>query len=182
VICLADDGLVEIVPNWGTFRKVTIDPSVASRVANVRFHIEWQWPAIKMQYERLMERASLPPEQMFSQHMQMVADMDFLAIMARRFLRTSALARKIPSEHQPQLKQAVREFNQRWRNLTEIRNALGHFDQKALFPVPMHGGDQFVFMWPGGNIDLAKLFEDAREILRAILNIIEPLEAERDAP
>lgn len=37
-------------------------------------------------------------------------------------------------------------------------------------------------MWPGGNIYLARLFEDAREILGAILNIIKPIEAERDAP
>ena len=135
-----------------------------------------------MQYERLVERASLPPEQMFSQHMQMMADMDFLAIMTRRFLRTAALARKIPSRHQRQLKQTIREFNQRWQNLTEIRNALEHFDTNPMFPVPMHGGDQFVFIWPGGNIDVVKLFGDARAVLRAILSVIEPLEAERDAP
>jgi len=136
-----------------------------------------------LQHGRLIERSRLSMEQLIGQHYQMLADMDFLTIMARRFVRTAEQAEQIRSENQPQLKLAVRVFKSLWwGKLRAIRNALEHFDENDMFPVPMHGGGQFVFMWPGGNIDLAKLFEDARAVLRAILNVIEPLEAERDAP
>jgi len=119
--------------------------------------------------------------------MQTVADMDFLVTSVRRLLRTAELARRIPSEHQPQLKLALKIFNSRWGNLTAVRDALEHSDTAAMFPVPAvriptsgHGDGQFIFMWPGGNIDLGELFEDARSILKAIVSIIEPVEAEHD--
>jgi hypothetical protein len=162
--------------------------SVASRVSQVRFSINWQWPAIRMQYERLMERSHQSPEQMFYEHMNTVADMDFLVIMVRRFLRTAEQARRIPSERQPQLKLAIKIFYSHWGNLTDVRDALEHSDTATMSPVPAISlptlGDsagQFVFMWPGGNLDLGRLFEDAQSILKAILGVIEPLEAERDA-
>jgi len=114
--------------------------------------------------------------------------MDFLVIMVRRFLRTAEQARQIPSDRQWQLKLAIKVFYSRWGNLTDVRNALEHSDTAAIFPVPAasfpvleDSGGQFVFMWPGGNLDLGKLFEDAQSILKAILGVIEPLEAERDA-
>jgi hypothetical protein len=121
------------------------------------------------------------------EHMKIVADMDFLVIILRRFLRTAEQARQIPSGCQSQLRLATKVFYSRWGNLTDIRNALEHPDTTAMFPVPavsfpMHedSGSQFVFMWPGGNLDLGKLFDDAQTILKAILGVIEPLEAERD--
>ncbi|HEY6315008.1 MAG TPA: hypothetical protein VIY52_29980 [Streptosporangiaceae bacterium] len=119
----------------------------------------------------------------------MVGDMDFLVTAVRRFLRTAELAQQIPSEHQPQLEQALNVFNSRWwASLKEIRDALEHFDTTALaFPVPAvgipasgNGDGEFTFMRPGGNLDLGKLYEDARSIAKAILSVIEPLEAERD--
>jgi hypothetical protein len=125
---------------------------------------------------------------MLYEHMRTVADMDFLVIMVRRFLRTAEQARQIPSDRQWQLKLAIKVFYSRWGNLTDVRNALEHSDTAAIFPVPAasfpvleDSGGQFVFMWPGGNLDLGKLFEDAQSILKAILGVIEPLEAERDA-
>lgn len=141
-----------------------------------------------MQYERLMARSRLPTELMLYEHMTIVADMDFLVIILRRFLRTAEQARQIPSDCQSQLRLAIKAFYSRWGNLTEIHNALEHSDTTAMVPVPAisfpmyeDSGDQFVFMWPGGNLDLGKLFDDAQSILKAILGVIEPLEAERDA-
>ena len=141
-----------------------------------------------MQYERLMARSRLSTELMFYEHMKVVADMDFLVIILRRFLRTAEQARQIPSDYQSQLRLAIKVFYSRWGNLTDIRNALEHSDTTTMFPVPavsfpMHedSDGQFVFMWPGGNLDLGKLFDNAQSILKAILGVIEPLEAERDA-
>jgi hypothetical protein len=139
-----------------------------------------------MQYEHLMARRS--PELMLNEHMKIVADMDFLVIMVRRFLRTAEQAAQIPSDCQSQLRLAIKVFRSRWGNLTDVRNALEHSDTAAMLPVPAisfpvleDSGGQFVFMWPGGNLDLGSLFEDTQSILKAILKTIEPLEAERDA-
>ncbi len=87
-----------------------------------------------MQYERLTERSRLPPERTFYEHMQTVADMDFLVTSVRRLLRTAELGRRIPSEHQPQLKLSLKIFNSRWGNLTAVRDALEHSDTAAMFP------------------------------------------------
>jgi len=142
-----------------------------------------------MQYERLIKRSRLPLDFTMNKRMETVADIDFLVIMVRRFLRTAEQARKIPSGHQRQLKLAMKIFDSRWGHLDGVRSALEHSDTAAMLPVPMTSfsasdkdGGQFVFMWPGGNLDLRKLYEDAQSILKAILRVIEPLEAERDTP
>jgi hypothetical protein len=158
-------------------------PPGRDRVADVRFHINWQWPAIDMQYERLIERSQLSPDRMLTEHMRMVADMDFLVTAVRRFLRTAAVARQIPSENQQELKLALRVFNSRWGNLTPVRDALEHSDTAANFPVPAvattvtgNGENEFTFMWPGGNLHLTKLYEDSRSVLKAMLGVIQPFE------
>lgn len=158
-------------------------PAERGRVADVRFHINWQWPAIDMQYQRLIERTRLSADNMLVEHMRIVADMDFLVTAVRRFLRTAAVARQIPSEDQHQLKLALKVFNSRWGNLKPVRDALEHSDTAANFPVPAvattvtgNGEGEFIFMWPGDNIHLTKLYEDSRSILKAILGIIQPLE------
>jgi hypothetical protein len=46
-------------------------------VADVRFHVNWQWPAIEMQYERLMKRSQLPLGRQMFERILMIADMDF---------------------------------------------------------------------------------------------------------
>lgn len=148
---------------------------------HVRFLVNWQWPAINMQYERLMARGRLDLERMFYEHANTVADMDFFVIMVRRFLRTADKARQIPSDNQQQLKLALKVFRSRWGNLTAVRDALEHSDSAAMFPVPAIGvpeakdhDAEFVFMWPGGNIDVGKLFKDACSILQAIKAVIGP--------
>jgi hypothetical protein len=162
--------------------------SAASRVSEARFNINWQWTAIKMQYDRLMERSGKSMELRLHEHMNIVADMDFLVIVLQRFLRTAEQARQIPSDDQANLKLAIRIFHSRWGTLTDIRNALEHSDSTAMFPVPAiafpthkDGDGQFIFMWPSGNLDLGKLFDDALSIRRAIAGVIEPLETERAA-
>jgi hypothetical protein len=162
---------------------------VAARVLRVRSNINWQWPAIEMQYERLGARLSLPPERLLAEHMRMVADMDLLVTSVRRLLRTAEFALRIPSDRRPQLKLSIKIFDSKWGMLTDVRNALEHSDGPEIFPVPAiglptsgHSNGDFIFMWPGGNLNLGKLYEDARSIARAIVSIIEPIEAECDKP
>lgn len=139
-----------------------------------------------MQYERLMERSQLPMDRMLVEHMRTVADMDFLVTAVRRLLRTAELALPIRSEHQPQLKLALTTFNSRWwASLKAIRNALEHLDAKGDFPLPSvavpTSGDRdgsFTFVGVHGNLDLGRLYEDARSVAAAIAKVIEPVEAE----
>jgi hypothetical protein len=155
----------------------------------VRFHFNWQWPAIQMQYERLMERASQPQERMLVEHMRTVADMDFLVTAMRRFLRTAQVALQIRSKYHAQLKLALRIFESKWwTSLKEIRDALEHVETPAAgFPVPSvripsneNGAGEFILMGPHGNLDMGKLYEDARSIAKAIASIIEQVEGEHD--
>ena len=138
-----------------------------------------------------MARADLPLESNFQEHMLIIADMDFLVIMVRRFLKTADRARQIPprNQAQTQLKRAISVFNSRWGHAIDVRDALEHFDTASMFPGPMvsfptseSDTPRFVFMWPGGNLDLGKLFEDARSILKAILRVLESAETERAEP
>jgi hypothetical protein len=155
--------------------------------SRVQFNVNWQWPAIRMQYERLLERSRLPPERIFAEHMQTIADMDLLVTAVRRLLRTAEFARQIRSGHQEQLKQALSIFNSKWGNLTAVRNALEHVDNMTIgfplpvvgFPAPRLGGGNFTFAWPGGgNLDLGKLYADAQRIVRAIVSVIQSAEAD----
>jgi hypothetical protein len=162
--------------------------SPASRVAQVGFHLRWQWPAVSMQYERLMERSRLPMERVLAEHMRTIADMDFLVTAVRRLLRTAELALPIRSEHRPQLKLALTAFNSRWReSLKSIRNALEHLDASGDFPVPSvgiptsgNGEGSFTFAGVHGNLDLGKLYEDAQSVAAAIAKVIESAEAEQE--
>jgi hypothetical protein len=136
-----------------------------------------------MQFERLEKRAKTPRDQIPFEHMLIVADMDFLVTMVRRFLRTAEKARQIPSGNQENLKTAIAIFNSHWNNLTDIRDALEHFDGNKPFPVPAitysTSDDKNIsieFMCPNGNLNAYKLFKDARSILEAILDVIGPLE------
>lgn len=159
-------------------------------ISQVRFHLNWQWPAIRMQYERLAERARQPQERMLAEHMQTVGDMDFLVTAVRRLLRTAAAAEKIHSKeidpkYHAQLKLAVKVFDSQWGDrLKEIRDALEHVQSVSPgFPVPMvsipaagKGDGEFILMGPHGNLNLAKVYEDARSIAKAVANIVEPAE------
>jgi hypothetical protein len=145
-----------------------------------------------MQYERLAERAHQPQERMFAEHMQTVGDMDFFVTAVRRLLRTAAAAEKIHSEeidpkHHAQLKLAVKVFDSQWGDrLKGIRDALEHVESVSTgFPVPMvsiptdgDGDGEFILMGPHGNLNLAKVYEDARSIAKAIARIVALPEAE----
>lgn len=135
-----------------------------------------------MQYNRLIDRGKLPMNERFGQHLQMIADMDFMVIMVRRLLRTAEQAMQIPSDSHKQLKTALRIFHSRWKNLTEIRNALEHPDSaQMMYPSVAVSENEFIFMWPGGNVDLAKIYDHARAIKDAILAVIVPLEQKWNA-
>ncbi len=160
---------------------------MANRIAQVQFHLNWQWPGITMQYQRLMDRSKQPMELRFAEHMKLIADMDFLATAIRRLLRTAELARQIPSERQEPLRLALCCFKSRWwPSLKAIRDALEHLDMSGDFPAPAVAfpasgdGGTFTFMGRHGNLDLGKMYEDARSVAQAIARVIEPLEAEHD--
>jgi hypothetical protein len=152
-------------------------------ISQVRSYLNWQWPGITMQYQRLIERSRQPMEVRLAEHMETVADMDFLVTAIQRFLRTANLALRISSENRPQLSVAKRIFESKWRaSLTEIRNALEHVENPgAGFPVPAIGiprdgsdDGEFILMGRRGNLDLPKLYEDAEKIAKAISSVVGP--------
>jgi hypothetical protein len=116
---------------------------------------------------------------------------DFLVTAVRRLLRTAAAAEKIHSEEvdpklHAQLKLAVKVFDSKWGDrLKEIRDALEHVESLSSgFPVPMvgipadgNGDGEFILMGPHGNLNLTKVYEDARSIAKAIASIVEPAES-----
>lgn len=156
-------------------------------ISQVQFHLNWQWPAIRMQYERLTERAHQPQERRLVEHMQTVGDMDFLVTAVRRLLRTADAALQIRSEYHEQLKLAVKVFKSRWwPSIKEIRDALEHVERLSTgFPVPAvgipangNGDGEFILTGSHGNLDLGKMYKDAQSIAKAIASIIEPAEGE----
>jgi hypothetical protein len=65
------------------------------------------------------------------------------------------------------------------------RPALEHLDAKGDFPLPAvaiptsgDGDGNFTFVGVHGNLDLGRLYEDARSVAAAIAKVIEPVEAE----
>jgi hypothetical protein len=126
--------------------------------------------------------------------MQTVGDMDLLVTAVRRLLRTADAAQKIHSEEidpkrHAQLKLAIKVFDSRWGDrIKDIRNALEHVESLSPgFPVPAvaiptdgNGNGEFIFMAPGGNLDVGKMYEDARSIAKAIASIVQPADGQHE--
>jgi hypothetical protein len=153
------------------------------RAAQVRYGVNWQWTAVKMQHERLMSRPMASPgdpvEQALNEYMRGVIDMDFFVTAVRRLLRVADQAKRSGCDTNGELKKAIKSFMSRWGRVVHTRNSLEHFDQSGtpLVPTQSSGPDGgWKFIVPGGHIDMQELFEDAQKLCRAIVKVIEPFD------
>jgi hypothetical protein len=157
------------------------DP-VRLKAAQIRYSVNWQGIAIKMQYERLRANMHVDPEasvgEVLSSHMRAVVDLDFLITSVRRLLRVAEQTRRFGLDPKKELKSAIQIFNSRWgRHLVDIRNTLEHVDGPGTPFVPSRGGGAISFAYPGGQLDAGKLYDAAIELHKAICRAIEPFES-----
>lgn len=153
------------------------------RAAQIRYGVNWQWTAVKMQYERLMARKPMQPgdlvEAAVSEPMRGVVDMDFLVTAVRRLLRVAEQARRSGCDTNTDLKVPIRIFNSRWSHVVDVRNTLEHVDGPGVPIVPMQSSDpdsRWLFLTPGNRLNVQDLFEDAAKLCKAICKVIEPYE------
>jgi hypothetical protein len=153
------------------------------RAAQIRYGINWQWTAIKMQYERLMAYRPIQPgslvEAAAREHMRGVVDMDFLVTAVRRLLRVAEQARRSGCDTNGDLKLPTRLFNSRWGYVVHVRNTLEHVDSPGVPIVPMQSSSpngRWNFLTPENNLSVQDLFEDAAKLCKAIYKVIEPYE------
>ena len=166
------------------------------QAAAVRYGVNWQWTAIKMQYERLMARPTLSPgdlvEHAMHEHMRGVIDMDFLVTAVRRFLRVADQAKRSGCDSKGELKIAIKIFMSRWSHVIDARNSLEHFDQPGSGLVPAQSSNseaRWQFATSAGSIDMQRLFGDAEKLCKIILKVIDPFKdwpllpvCDRDSP
>jgi hypothetical protein len=159
------------------------DPAILRRNAGqIRYSVNWQGTAIKVQYERLAVNMHINPEipviESARAHYQAIADLDFLITSIRRLLRVAEQARSYHLDPNKELKLAIKIFNSRWHpSLVNIRNALEHVDKPGTPFFPARGGDTMAFVYPGGQIDAGKLYTAAMNLHQAICKAIEPFES-----
>ena len=153
------------------------------RANAIRFAVNWQWTAIKMQHERLTARTFSPDdlvEAVVREHMRGVVDMDFFVIAVRRFLRVAIKAKKSGCDAAGTLKPIIRNFETHWDHIIDARNWLEHVDgqnaEGTLLPVHSSNGD-WHFTRAGKNVDVNELFKAADELCKAICLVIEPYES-----
>jgi hypothetical protein len=146
------------------------DPGHARRVkvGQIRYGLNWQATAIKMQYERLAANTQVDPEapvaDSLMSHMQAVVDLDFLITAIRRLLRVAEQARSFKLDPKNELKLAIKIFDSHWRPyLVNISNSLEHGDNPGTPFVPFRGGGKIAFLHPGGELDASKLYYAAMQ-------------------
>jgi hypothetical protein len=147
------------------------------RVAQIRYDVNWQGTAVRMQYERLVAHLNLSLEDMAYAHLRGIVDMDFLVIAVRRLLRVAERARDIGCDVNGELKQAIKIFTSQWGQVIDVRNALEHIDHGRAGIVPVQGGGTLLFAWRGEQVDVHKLFRAADNLCKTICRVIEPQEA-----
>lgn len=151
------------------------------RAGQIRYSLNWQGTAIKVQYERLAANMHVDPEdsvlESMNSHMRAVVDLDFLITSVRRLLCVAEQARDFGLDPKRKLKLAIKIFNLRWLPyLVDIRNTLEHIDGSGTPFAPSRGGT-ISFAHPNGQVDAGKLYIAARELHKAISRAIEPFEA-----
>jgi hypothetical protein len=163
-------------------RNITVGTLLAAplrqRVAQIRYDVNWQGTAIRMQYERLVAHLDLSLEDRWRAHMRAVVDLDLLVISVNRLLNVAERTRRFGCDSNGQLKRATKIFRSQWDSqLTDVRNALEHLDQGGAGIIPVEGGGTLLFVWRGGQVDAHKLFNAADNLCRVICRVIEPLES-----
>jgi hypothetical protein len=150
---------------------------------NIRFNLNWQWTAVKLQHERLAANVLSPDdlvEESMRKHLNGMVDMDFLVVSVHRLLLVAKQAKSSGCDTSGTLKPVIKDFESRWGHIISARNALIHIDDKrpktALLPISSTNGD-WQFGMPGNSIDMHELFKDAHTLAKAIAKVIEPYES-----
>lgn len=157
-------------------------PSPQQMAHVIRFNLNWQWTAVKLQHERLadnvLSRDDLVAVSM-RKHLTGMVDMDFLVISVHRLLLVAKQAKGSGCDVNGTLKDVIKDFESRWAHITGARNALQHIDdmypKMLLLPTSSSSGD-WQFGMPGNSIDMHELFKDAQTLAKAIAKVIEPYE------
>jgi hypothetical protein len=123
--------------------------TMSRRAGQIRYHLNWQGTAIKVQYDRLAANMYVDPEdsvlESMNSHMRAVVDLDFLVTSVRRLLRVAEQARSFGLDPKRELKLAIKVFNSRWLPyLVDIRNTLEHVDGPGTPFGPSRGGRDFI--------------------------------------
>lgn len=163
-------------------------PSLHQAAAAIRFNLNWQWTAIKMQYERL-SNSILSPDDLVDvamrKHMSGIVDMDFLVIAVRRLLRVAEQAKRSGCDANGTLKPVIKDFESHWGHIIDARNSLEHVDdprpERVLLPMSSSNGD-WQFHMPGNSINMQELFNAAETITKTINKVIEPYESQQANP
>jgi hypothetical protein len=155
--------------------------------ASIRFNLNWQWTAIKLQYDRLVNNVMVPNdliEVSMRKHMNGVVDMDFFVIAVHRLIVVAEQAKNSGCDLNKELKPAIKDFKSRWGNIAAARNALEHIDdqrpERALLPTSSSSGDWQLGM-PGNSLKVHEIFRDAQILARTVSKVIEPYEPQQSA-
>jgi hypothetical protein len=156
-------------------------PAMRLKAAHIRYGVNRQGTAIRMQYERLVAAMDIDPEvdvhEVLKVHMRAVADLDFLITSVRRLMRVAQQAKSFGFDSKKELKLAIKVFDSRWQpHLVGIRNILEHVDGPGSPVVPVRGGGVIAFAYPGGQVDAGKLYIASMKLCEAICHAIEPFE------
>jgi hypothetical protein len=155
------------------------DIPLRTRVAQIRYDVNWQGTAVRMQYERLVAHLDLPLGEGSIAHLRGVVDLDFLVISVYRLLHVAERAKTFSCDIDGKLKLAIKVFRSRWdEELKDVRNALEHLDHGGAHIIPFRSGSTISFLWRGGKIDVHEIFTDADKLCAAICRAIEPLETQ----
>jgi hypothetical protein len=156
---------------------------ISQRAAEIRYNVNWQWTAVKMQYERLMARKSAQSGDLAAvavlEHMRGIVDLDFLIMSVRRLLRVAEQARGSGCDINADLREPIKRFHGRWRHVIEVRNTLEHVDGSGIPIVPVQSSDpegRWLFLTPGNQINAQELYEDAEGLCKIICKVISPYE------
>ena len=154
---------------------------IQTRVAAIRYHLNWQGVALRLQYGRLKAQPLSLTNFVGFETMSGVVDMDFLVVVVRRIMRMVHQAKRSGLDTEGCLKPVVEDFERRWSHVVDARDTLEHIDQpradRSLVPVRSSKGES-IFLMPGKTIDLDQLFTDAEELCRAVGRVIRPYETE----
>lgn len=168
---------VNATPSQDAARTLAEVP-LSRRAAQIRYDINWQGTAVRMQYERLVAHMGLSPEERVSALLHAVVDLDFLVISVHRLLHVAKRARAFGCGTDAELKTAINLFSSRWLpQLRDVRNALEHLDHGSIGIVPVQGGGTISFIWRDGQLDVHELFKAADKLIKTICLAIQPLES-----
>jgi hypothetical protein len=153
---------------------------------SIRFNLNWQWTAIKLQHDRLTDSSISPNDTVevsMRNHMNGIVDMDFLVIAVRRLLRVAEQAKKSGCDVNKKVKPAIKEFETHWGHIIGARNSLEHVGGHGTFLLPMSSSSgDWQFGMPGNSIKMHELFRDAQILARVISKVIEPYEPQQAVP